>query len=69
MKALGYNVGSASPTIMCKLFEDNIRAMTMAQALDMKPRTKPINTKYNYLCVYVFNSTMYILPIESCNQP
>ena len=50
MNYLGYNVGTASPTVPCKFFEGNSRDLTLALALSMRPRTKHINVKYHHLC-------------------
>ena len=69
MKDLGYNFATVSKTILCKLFEDNSTKMTLAIALDMKPRTRHINVKYYHFCAYVSNSEISILPIELANKP
>ena len=50
---------------MCKLFEDNSGAPTLAWALAMKPRTKHINVKYHQFCAYVANYTISTIPINS----
>ena len=69
MKALGYTVGTVSPTNLYKLFENNSGLITLSQYLDMRTRKKHINMKYHYFCAYVANSTISVLPIESSNQP
>ena len=69
MKALGYNVGTVSPTVLCKLFEDNIGLLTFSRSPSMRPGTKHNNLKYRHLRAYVANSTLSILPIESYKQP
>ena len=68
MKALGYNIITASPTDLYKLFEHNSRAPTLDKSLAMIPGTKNISLKYNCFCTYVTNYTILILPIDSSNQ-
>ena len=48
MKQQGYNVGSTTPEVHCRLFEDNSGALQLAKAPAMRPRTKHINIKYHH---------------------
>ena len=69
MKVLVYNVVTASPTFLCKLFEDNIRVLEIDQYPEINPSTKYINVNYHHFSSYVSNSTISILPIESAINP
>ena len=69
MKSLGYNVGTFSSTVLCKLFEDNIGALTLDQDPATSPRKKLINMKYHHLREKVANYSISVLPIESSKQP
>ena len=69
MKALGYNVGTVSPTFLCKLFEDNSGALTLAQDPAINPRTKHINAKYHNFPAYVDKSPISNIPTESSKLP
>ena len=69
MRALGYNIGTASSTVLCKLFGDNSGDMALDRYLSMRPRGKYINVKYQHFREYAANYTIYILPIESSKQP
>ena len=68
-KVLGYDVGTYSPTVLCKLFEDNIRYMTLGRNLSIKTREKHINVKCHHFCAYFANSTISIIIIESDKKP
>jgi len=48
MKAKGFNKRVESPVIKCKLFEDNMGALTMENIPKISSRTKYIHTKYHY---------------------
>ena len=65
MKALGYNIGTVSPTALCNLFEDNNGSLTLDQYPPMRPRKNYINVNYHHLCAYIYNSTISILPTDS----
>ena len=69
MKALGYNVGTFLPAVLCKLFGDNSRGLKLVRAPTMRLRTKHTNGKYHHLRAYVANSTISVLPTNSYNQP
>ena len=69
MEALGYDVGTDSPNLLYKLFEDNSGALTLACDTVISPRTKHINVKYHPFCAYVANSIIATFTIESYKQP
>jgi hypothetical protein len=43
----------STPTVKCKLFEDNSGALEMATTPKMRPRTKHINIKYHHFREHV----------------
>ena len=69
MKFLGYNISTASPTVLCKLFEDNCVAMELAWAPAMKPSTMTIHVEHHHFRAYIVKSTTSILPIYSAKKP
>ena len=68
MKALGYNFGTVSPAVLCKLFEDNSVALILSQSPDIRPRKKHINLKYHHIHAYAANYLIPIIPIESSKK-
>jgi hypothetical protein len=44
----GFNLGTETPKVQCKAFEDNSGALEMAQTPKMSPRTKHLNIKYHH---------------------
>jgi hypothetical protein len=68
MKQMGFQVGDTSPTVKCKLFEDNSGAMTLAKSPAMRPRTKHINVKYHHFRSFVADGTLQILSCKSADQ-
>jgi hypothetical protein len=46
MKAFGIPIDKTTPTVYCKLFEDNAGAIQLAKVPKMRPRTRHINQKY-----------------------
>ena len=57
-----------TPTVRCKVFEDNSGALEMAKVPKMRPRTKHLNTKYHFFRSYVADGSIQILPIASEEQ-
>ena len=64
----GFQVANAQPTIHCKVFEDNVGALTMAQTPKMRPRTKHLNLKYHHFREAVENGTVSIQAIRTTEQ-
>ena len=56
------------PTILCKLFEDNNRALTLAKEPRYRPRTKHIALKYHHFMSYVKDGLIEIFPINTKDQ-
>jgi len=57
-----------SPTVYCKLFEDNSAALEIARVSKMRPRTKHVNMKYHHFREYVKKGLIEILPISTDDQ-
>ena len=68
MKELGFQVGSTTPEVHCKVFEDNSGALEMAKVHKHRARTKHINVKLHHFRDYVSRGEISIHPIESENQ-
>ena len=63
-----------SPTIHCKIFEDNSRALEMAHTPKICPRTKHINNAYHHFHEYTkpasdgTKPTVEIVPVSTEEQ-
>lgn len=57
-----------TPTVYCKLFEDNSAALEIARVPKMRPRTKHINIKYHHFRQHVKSGQIKILPIDTKDQ-
>ena len=53
MATQGHEVGTTTPKIHCKVFEDNSGALIMAKEHKSRPRTKHIAVKYHHFREYV----------------
>ena len=69
MKAYGIPVAKTTPTVFCKLFEDNAGAIHLAKVPKMRPRTRHINQKYHHFREWVKSGLIDILPIDTLDQP
>ena len=65
MKNHGFNLTSDTPTIQCKVFEDNSGALEMATTHKFRPRTKHINVKLHHFRDYVTKGDIQVLPIST----
>ena len=65
----GVPISYSTPTVHCRLFEDNIGAIELAKVPKMRPRTKHINVKYHHFREFVTNGKIRLLHIETENQP
>jgi len=63
MSHYGVPVGSTKPTMLCKAFQDNIGALSLAKLPSMRPRAKYLNCKYHHFRSFVGN----MIDIEYCN--
>jgi hypothetical protein len=68
MKEHGVDIPSTTPTIYCKLFEDNAGAIHLAKSPKMRPRTRHINQKYHHFREWVKSGLIEILPIDTREQ-
>lgn len=68
MSQHGFVFDSAPPQVHCKVFEDNVGALTMAQTPKMRPRTKHLNIKYHHFREAVEDGTVSIHSIGTADQ-
>jgi hypothetical protein len=54
--------------VHCKLFEDNSRAVELANVPKMRPRSKHINAKYHHFRKYVADKTIQVLKVAKFDQ-
>jgi hypothetical protein len=64
----GFHMTTSTPVVKCKAFEDNVGALTMAQAPRLRPRTKHLNIKYHHFRSAVEDGSISIHPINTNNQ-
>ena len=69
MKSFGIPIVETTPTVFCKLFEDNAGAIHLAKVPKMRPRTRHINQKYHHFREWVKSGLIKILPIDTKEQP
>jgi hypothetical protein len=53
MQSFGIPISKTTPTVYCKLFEDNAGAIQLAKVPKMRPRTRHINQKYHHFREWV----------------
>ena len=63
-----YSTKTSEPKILCRLFEDNNGALTMAKEEKYRPRTKHIALKYHHFRSFVRDKKIAILPIDTKEQ-
>jgi hypothetical protein len=68
LSAAGFHVNTTTPTVHCKVFEDNVGALTMAQTPKMRPRTKHLNLKYHHFREAVEDGSISIQAIRTHDQ-
>jgi hypothetical protein len=69
MKHNGFDIGSCSPRVHCKVFEDNSGALEIATVHKVRPRTKHMNVQYHHFRHYVNNGEISIHAIKTDEQP
>ena len=62
------NIESKSPSVNCKLFEDNNGAIELGKASKIRPRTKHIALKYHHFREHVRKGLIEINPIVTIEQ-
>jgi len=66
--AEGFFDAIVTPTVHCRVFEDNSRALEMAKNPKYRPRTKHIATKHHHFRLYVECGNATILQISTVDQ-
>ena len=62
------NIELKSPSVKCKLFEDNNGAIELAKAPKIRPRTKHVALKYHHFREHVWKGLIEINPIDNIGQ-
>jgi len=68
MKRLKFPIATATPTIKCRVFEDNSGALEMATNHKFRPRTKHLNVKLHHFRDYVARKEISIEKIDTLSQ-
>jgi hypothetical protein len=68
MKEEGFGFKNSTPTVHCKVFEDNSGAIEIATVHKHRPRTKHINTQYHHFRSYVLDGRITIKAIPTEEQ-
>jgi Reverse transcriptase (RNA-dependent DNA polymerase) len=68
LAAAGFPLGTDTPEIHCKAFEDNSGALEMARTPKMRPRTKHMNIKYHHFREAVEDGSVTIHAINTLDQ-
>jgi hypothetical protein len=69
LKAFGIPITKTTPTVFCKLFEDDAGAIHLDTVPKMRPRTRHINQKYHHFREWVKSGLIAVLPIHTLDQP
>jgi hypothetical protein len=69
MKTFGIAIDKTTPTVLCRLFEDNAGAIHLAKVPKMRPRTRHINQKYHHFREWVKSGLIDIQAIDTTKQP
>jgi hypothetical protein len=64
----GFNMGTKTPEVHCKAFEDNSGALEMARTSKMRPRTKHLNIKYHHFREAVEQGLVTIHGVRTTEQ-
>ena len=67
-KTYSIPIYSTTPTVRCKIFEDNAGALELANVPKMRPRTRHINQKYHHFRVHVRSGRLKVLAIDTKDQ-
>ncbi len=68
LKREGFPVSGATPTIKCKVYEDNSGALEIATNHKYRPRTKHLNNKLHHFRDYVSRGEISIVRISTKDQ-
>lgn len=70
MKSTGFEIGSTTSKVHCKVFEDNSGALQIAKIPKFRPRTKHLNVKLHHFRSYVDEKKeITIHAIKTTEQP
>ena len=61
-------VNAVSPTVHCRLFEDNSGAIEIAKVPKMRPRTKHLNIKYHHFRSFVQDGSVSVHHVGTADQ-
>jgi hypothetical protein len=64
----GFKLGTKTPQVHCKAFEDNSGALEMARTPKMRPRTKHLSIKYHHFREAVEDGLVLIHSIGTKQQ-
>ena len=68
MRDQGFDIKSATPTVHCKVFEDNSGALEIATVHKVRPRTKHLNVQLHHFRQYVDQGDITIHKIDTEDQ-
>ena len=68
LQGQGFDYTTTTPTVHCKVFEDNSGAIEIATVHKFRPRTKHINVLYHHFRQYVVQGKISIHAVTSAEQ-
>ena len=68
MRNRRFYVKYQQPYVYCKVFEDNLGALELAQLPRLRPRTKHINICYHHFREHVRRGLIKIFPVDTKDQ-
>lgn len=68
MRDNGFDIKSATPTVHCKVFEDNSGALEIATVHKVRPRTKHLNVQLHHFRQHVEQGDIIIQAIRTDDQ-
>ena len=66
--SFGIKIPVSTPTVRCKVFEDNVGAIELAKAPKLRPRTKHIAIQYHHFCTHVAKRLITIQHVTTTEQ-
>jgi hypothetical protein len=67
-QSYGVPIYCTTPTVRCRIFEDNAGALELANVPKMRPRTRHINQKYHHFRSHVKSGRLKVLAIDTKDQ-
>ena len=67
-ESMGIPPSSGTPTVKCKVFEDNAGAVALANVPKIRPRTKHINNRYHHFRSYVARGIISVQYVSTEDQ-